>query len=480
MKLLNVTIYKYKSFITSQSVKIEDRVTRLVGKNESGKTAFLEALSKYNYFDNKDPRFVFDKIQDYPRNELKDYEQDNKNNDHQVLICTFEINNELLKEIETSVGKNTFSQKTITISKGYNGSYIYHDIQINFDSFCSFFLDKFTIQTEVKGKLREAKTLIELYTLILGYGDLVDVSTNLKKYMDSASEWKNDDYIKGYIIKNYINPSIPAFWYFDEYYSLPAQISLTKYKNKTIDASFMKEQYDISNALFALSGIDVDKLLKDSNHEAFIAELEATSNSITDKFLEYWSTNKNLEIVFEIQQQGSDKLLNIRIKNTKHRVTLPLKNRSKGFIWFFSFLVWFSRIENQKNVIILLDEPGLNLHAEAQNDLLRYIDEKLSPNYQVVYTTHSPFMVDSSKLHEVRTVYESNDMKTGSIISDALDEKDKATLFLLQAALGYDIAQNLYISQKNLLVEGVSDLVFLTLISEKIMFSLENHFLMTI
>ena len=133
-------------------------------------------------------------------------------------------------------------------------------------------------------------------------------------------------------------------------------------------------------------------------HEAFISELEATSNSITDQFLEYWSTNNNLEIQFEIQPVGNDKYLNIRIRNTKHRVTLPLKNRSKGFIWFFSFLVWFSKIERHENVIILLDEPGLNLHAEAQNDLLRYIDEMLAPKYQVIYTTHSPFMIDPAKL----------------------------------------------------------------------------------
>lgn len=85
--------------------------------------------------------------------------------------------------------------------------------------------------------------------------------------------------------------------------------------------------------------------------------------------------------------------LNIRIYNTKHRVTLPLKNRSKGFLWFFSFLVWFSKIQGKKdtNYILLLDEPGLSLHASAQNDLLRFIEEKLAPEYQVLYTTHSPF-----------------------------------------------------------------------------------------
>ena len=133
-------------------------------------------------------------------------------------------------------------------------------------------------------------------------------------------------------------------------------------------------------------------------------------------------------------------------------------------MWFFSFLVWFSKIQgdNKSKYILLLDEPGLSLHATAQNDLLRFIDEKLAPNYQVFYTTHSPFMIDSQKLNEVRTVYDSQDPKKGSIVSDAIEEKDSDTLFPLQAALGYTIAQNLYISPRNLLVEGVSDLVYLT------------------
>jgi hypothetical protein len=61
----------------------------------------------------------------------------------------------------------------------------------------------------------------------------------------------------------------------------------------------------------------------------------------------------------------------------------------------------------------------------------------------------------------VRTVYDTQDPKIGSVVSDAVEEKDSDTLFPLQAALGYTIAQNLYVSPKNLLVEGISDLVYL-------------------
>lgn len=158
-----------------------------------------------------------------------------------------------------------------------------------------------------------------------------------------------------------------------------------------------------------------------------------------------------------------EKYLNIRVWSDKHHISLPLSNRSKGFNWFFSFIVWFSRIQEDKSnqYILLLDEPGLNLHAAAQSDLLNFLDD-LSKEYQIIYTTHSPFMVPYNSLERVRTVYES---KNGTTIKDAIEEKDSDTLFPLQAALGYDIAQNLFINKNNLLVEGVSDLIYLTMIS---------------
>lgn len=64
MLLKKVTIHKYKSFLTEQSLEVEKGITRIVGKNESGKTALLEVIAKTNYFeDNKD--FIFNKSELY-------------------------------------------------------------------------------------------------------------------------------------------------------------------------------------------------------------------------------------------------------------------------------------------------------------------------------------------------------------------------------------------------------------------------------
>ena len=104
---------------------------------------------------------------------------------------------------------------------------------------------------------------------------------------------------------------------------------------------------------------------------------------------EYWTTNKNLDIEFNVEHVN-ERILNIRVRNRNYRVSLSLGNRSKGFQ---SFLIWFSKIQDDKNkkYILLLDEPGLSLHASAQNDLLRFIDEKLSVDYQINHS--SPKMI---------------------------------------------------------------------------------------
>ena len=260
----------------------------------------------------------------------------------------------------------------------------------------------------------------------------------------------------------------PRFWYFNEYHELPSRISIEDIKHGATSGDISQKQLETAKALFELANIDIDELLQSDDFESFVAELEATANEVTDKIFDYWSTNDKLEIQFAIESkprddQAPEKILHIRIKDKKNRVSLPLTSRSKGFNWFFSFIVWFSKIQDEesRNFILLLDEPGLNLHASAQADLLRFIEE-LSENYQILYTTHSPFMLDAKRMNRVRTVYDSDN---GSMISDVLQEQDPDTLFPLQAAIGYGIAQNLSVSQNNLLVESPAAINYLIFMS---------------
>lgn len=460
MKLTKVTIHKYKSFLTEQTYEVESQITRIVGKNESGKTALLEALAKSNYFeDNAD--FQFNKDLDYPRSELIKAKHENP----AVLTCEYELSDEDVESVEEDFGKGIISKQTFSLNSYYNNTHTTTGVTVDFDVFKDWLITSFDVGDQGKELLRAAASFSDLENVVSENDTtpgMKEIQTELNKIKKGAGKWKNP--LEGYIYLTYISPAVPKLWYFSDYFSLPCRINLNEFSAGTPTGSMSSEEFKIAKALFELSGLQVSDIQSEANFEAFKAQLEATSNSITDDMFEYWTTNQNLEIRFDIEHTANNvRYLNIRIYNSKHRVTLPLKNRSKGFLWFFSFLVWFSKIQGNKDskYILLLDEPGLSLHASAQNDLLRFIDEKLAPEYQVIYTTHSPFMIDSLKLNEVRTVYDTQNPKIGSVVSDAVEEKDSDTLFPLQAALGYTIAQNLYVSPQNLLVEGISDLVYL-------------------
>lgn len=460
MKLTKVTIHKYKSFLTEQTYEVESQITRIVGKNESGKTALLEALAKSNYFeDNAD--FQFNKDLDYPRSELIKAKHENP----AVLTCEYELSDEDVESVEEDFGKGIISKQTFSLNSYYNNTHTTTGVTVDFDVFKDWLITSFDVGDQGKELLRAAASFSDLENVVSendATPGMKEIQTELNKIKKGAGKWKNP--LEGYIYLTYISPAVPKLWYFSDYFSLPCRINLNEFSAGTPTGSMSSEEFKIAKALFELSGLQLSDIQSEANFEAFKAQLEATSNSITDDMFEYWTTNQNLEIRFDIEHTANNvRYLNIRIYNSKHRVTLPLKNRSKGFLWFFSFLVWFSKIQGNKDskYILLLDEPGLSLHASAQNDLLRFIDEKLAPEYQVIYTTHSPFMIDSLKLNEVRTVYDTQNPKIGSVVSDAVEEKDSDTLFPLQAALGYTIAQNLYVSPQNLLVEGISDLVYL-------------------
>jgi len=473
MLLKKVKINKYKSYSKPQEFAVEDGITRIVGKNESGKTAILEALFKFNYLNDK-PEFKYNAEFDYPRNEIKEYNSLHKRENKSVvaLTCTYTIDKKIVGEIEKEFGKGIVSKPTLVLSKNFDNQFILDELNLDFSAFTKCINDKFKFNESLSKELLDSATFDELLTACSNHPEeFKEIQTKLESINTSTLGMPilSDNPLAKYIYNKYIRDHLPKFWYFDDYYSLPSKIELSSIKNNN-RGELTQEEFETIKALIELTDLDIPNL-DENNYEAFRVAIESTSNIITDEMLTYWSTNKDLEIRIEPENPTSGKrYLNIRIYNKAYRLTLPLKNRSKGFLWFFSFLVWFNRLQgkNGSTYIVLLDEPGLNLHASAQEDLLKFIEERLAPYHQVLYTTHSPFMIDSTKLNEVRTVYDSSDRHIGSTISDALTEKDSGTLFPLQAALGYNLAQTLFVSPKNLLVEGVSDLLFLKTISEEL------------
>lgn len=481
MKLKKVTVHKYKSIESDQEFIVEDDITILVGMNESGKTAILESIAKSNYFTN-DKNFKYNSTHDYPRKEKK--RMDKSNIVPHAITAEYLISKDLKEKIATDIGEGSFTQDAISITYEFSNEKSYKSVSTDIEKFIVEKTKSLGIEGETLiAKLSQIKSKKELEVIIESYKD-ENIITNLSKlapYFENKDDWENP--LSEYIVRKYLSPNLPKFLYYDEYYALPSRICIEELKEENLK----EEDLKTAKALFDLADINIEELLNSNNYEDFKAELEATQATISDELFKYWEPGKgrNLEILFDIDKKEKqvdrqvrnsrggtetvtdikvvEHVLDIRVKNRRAGVSLPLKNRSKGFNWFFSFLVWFKKIQEDRNnkYVLLLDEPGLNLHASAQKNLLNFLKD-LSGNYQIIYTTHSPFMIDPKNLNKVRTVLETDN---GSIISDSVQERDPNTLFPLQAALGYDIAQNLFVSKNNLLVEGASDLVYIQVMS---------------
>lgn len=468
--LTRARVLKYKSIEDSSPVEIGNDVTALVGKNESGKTAFLEALDKSLSLEGAKFNFVFD----YPRKDYVRYRpQHDAKSYANVVELTFSIGEDLADKINKEIFHGTQviqPGQTFTRTTNYGNA-----------STIGLPLDYPAALAALKKPLEGIEHTDEVFAQA---GDLASVLAKIEAKQlpgDStlavfAKEWRDRsakagsgwDPIRFHVWNSYLSNSLPNFLYFDDYRLLEGKLNLEslnqrKTNNQLTDAD------RTALGLFELAGIDLKELMSEEGYENSKAKLEAIGLTITQQVFEYWKQNRELAVEFDIKTDPTDKPpfnngknLYIRVKNLRHGVTVPFDQRSKGFIWFFSFMVWFSAVENRagtnKDLILLLDEPGLNLHALAQADFLAYID-KLSESRQIIYTTHSPFMVESDGLEKVRVVEDRP--KEGTKVSGELAGSGEESLFPLQAALGYSIAQNLFIAKKNVLIEGPADLLLL-------------------
>ena len=456
MKLKKITIHKFKSINTDQSINIEDDITILVGMNESGKTACLEAMAKTNYHQSDGKLSSFSETHDYPRRDRTNLRR-GKSLD-KAITCEYEIDKDTLSLVEQKICPGILSDKTIIQEHTYkNGEDIF--ITTDYEALHHLIISKLKIPKDKKHLITDISDRDSYNSTkeqLNGYFDL----SEFDYLLDEEDGWDWDDFLGGYVYKNIIEPRLPKFLYYNEYYSLPHRVLIGEIASN----SDLSDGDKTAQALLELARIDINGLVNSEDFEDLKAELEPNSLRVSNYLFKYWGTNNNLEIVFDIDNRDEEYILDIRIKNIDQGISLPLTNKSKGFNWFFSFLVWFKKIQEDEdsNYILLLDEPGLNLHASAQSDLLKFLEDLAKDSYQIIYTTHSPFMIDSGNLHRVRTVFETD---SSTRLSDSIQEKDPNTLFPLQAALGYDIAQNLFVGNKNLLVEGISDLIYLEVFS---------------
>jgi hypothetical protein len=260
-----------------------------------------------------------------------------------------------------------------------------------------------------------------------------------------------------------LEPRVPVFFYFSKYAELPYTADI----RRVLTAQDLKEEEQTVRSLLRMAAAEDSYLLSD-DYEQRTREVQNCAAALKNDVLAYWTQNSALRVDPQVlPEPNNGRTLKLRIWDDRHDLSLPFDRHSTGFRWFFSFLAAFSEYRHSdKPVIILLDEPALGLHAKAQADFLRFIEDGLaSVGRQVIYTTHSPFMVQAKKLERVRLV-EDKGREHGTKVTSNVMSTDRDTLFPLQGALGYDLVQHLLINEHNLVVEGTSDFTYLTAVSD--------------
>ena len=465
MKLSRARVTNYKSIDDSGWVRLDD-VTCMVGKNESGKTAFLGALKRLNAVEGAESDFD---LKDYPRKGYVRYKRKHKGEPAVVIRAEFELTDDETAEIEAAFGKGVLRSSTVRVSKDYENQR-HWQIEVDESAVVRSILGEADLPVEVRQHVEGAPNPQELAARL----ETIEVrSPAVEELLSSLEIYVNSD-VGEQVIENHLVGFLPLFVYFDEYSTMRGRISIQdllarQEKNEKLDDA---DRTFLS--LLSLIGVDLHDMEEELNYESLKAELESASIGITDEIFQFWNQNKQISVQFDLSNANpndppplnSGTILHVRIWNNRHRVSVPFDERSKGFVWFFSFLSYFSTLEEEENagLILLLDEPGLNLHAMAQDDFLRFIDERLAVKHQVIYTTHSPFMINLERLSRVRTVQDIDDR--GTVISDDMLSNDRETVFPLQVALGYHMAQTLFLAPHCLMVNAASDMIYLQVLGE--------------
>lgn len=495
MRIRKVLIQNYRSIKHSGEITLDGSITTLIGRNENGKTNFLKAVES------------FDADVEYGRSDLCTYSKLTKElaagskqpEDIPIVTMWFDLDNEdrkKLGEIHSKLAK----LEQIKVTKYYDSSYVVESEKVDISEMepeGNVEMNRMNSWSQLESKAESIKELLEPHTQRLpefensrpnyeGHvteflseisnkhtideirtsvnnlvenlkqlpsqdeaiqGDIGNVESELEsliKSLDSelseAEERLND--IEGQVID-----ILPSFIYFTDVDIIEDTVTVSEFQSN-------KDRHKTLNNLFTLANLDVDKLAKDSAYERR-SDTEIASTVITGLVNNFWTQEK---VRVSIGIDGDNLIIFI---SDEVGALDPPSRRSKGFQWFLSFYTKFTVGSKSefRNTILLLDDPGVYLHPIGQEDLKKTLEE-LSTSNQIVFATHSPFMVYIDNLERIRIV----NKKPGGVGTELLEKywvSDFDALTPLRAALGIKLGDVPFSSTKNLIVEGQEDLLYL-------------------
>lgn len=331
MKLKSVEIYDFKS-ISYEKLDINTNQLCLVGKNESGKSSIISAISYLNIFDTElDTSLLNKSSKNYP-------------NGLPLIIGTFQLN-------------KTVYSKLYEILSEY----------LSIEDFGRINKQSVSCLLQIK---RWGNGLSNISISILENGKFgVKISDKVEKLAKFYDLFFKEIY--------------PDIEYFENEDLLiePSTIEELLSENK---------KYETFRKLLIIGGCNDFNDLNNPDINfvtTYLSDIEIGLNSIFKKHYKQ-DQSINIKIVPAIGNR-----LNLIIRDNSNK-SFSINERSPGFQYYFSFLVnklYTKHINGKKNTVILLDEPGHSLHPKGAKDLLKSFDD-ISETSQILYTTHNPFL----------------------------------------------------------------------------------------
>ncbi len=481
MLLNSFRIFDFRSVTDSGNIEAA-RITTLLGRNESGKTNLLLALRTLNPVEGFE---ALNPTKDFPRHRKLSECKPNTMVVSSSWLLTSGEQTELRKILPRAANVTH-----VTIVRPYEKSR-----RVKFENISALIFDPADIDSKV-GAISEAlKTAcielgdqeksslapaVERFHDAVVSGDdiekwaaralgviapLTDAITTSGVQLDSAhvkelhklqtsAQAISGDKVALEAAQNWIVERLPVFIYLDEYPEIKGHQNITQYmqrkgQNQLQDSDIYFEK------LCKVAGLDpaqLHQLQGEAKYEERNQIANRASAVVTTEIRRLWK-DRPLKVRFNLDGEHFDTL--ISDPTSTFDVEVNLDERSRGFRWFFSFYITFSADTDggrAANAILLLDEPSLFLHIESQKDLQTHFERDFKN--QIIYTTHSPFMIPIQTLDRLRTVNISED--AGTTVTNN-PTGDGRTLAPIRAALGYYYTDSLFLGQNNLIVEGVTD-----------------------
>ncbi len=470
MKLTKFRVKNYKSIVDSGDCYFSDKLTILAGKNESGKTSILEALEDFHQ----------DKT---IREEAKPIDGNGVPEVSISFTLSEDEANEILKAIGGSVTVAKEVQVTLTKKLGFAGYVLdtnsRNDLGIPniYESSKRKVLESvkkvnelikaagsdavFPVPKLEKQKLSDFKAEVDAF--IAQNSGLADVAAEAVNIGQASDEYYAQEALATGFSTEFVKTLLPYFILFSSFDDeFPKSIPI---------ASLSQDQW--AQDLEQVSNFSIAKMAS-ANQQEQVNHENSVNVDFTEKFDKYWTQDK---IKLQVKKDGTD--INFWIVEN-NKLYYP-SQRSKGQQWYLSFYVKIvARLQEDKPNVILIDEPGLYLHAKAQKDLLNVLLAHTAEN-PVVFSTHSPYLITEENLENVRLVEKLADGTGSKILGKihAHPTADKETLTPILTAIGLGINDSITnLDQKdNVVVEGAEDVFYLRAFKELEKADLKTNFI---